>query len=224
VVSALKVLVIAPHADDETLGAGGTLLRHIARGDRVYWCVVTIAFADSPVGYRRERESVIQKVKGAYGFAGCHLLDFPAGELDALPARRLIDALSSVVQETKPDVVYSVGGSDVNTDHDVVYRCLMPAVKPSNAPFLKEILLYEVPSSTNLAFPGKAASFQPNVYVDIEKTLDAKLDILNLFRAEIKGYPHPRSIQAVKALAAYRGSSVNLGYAEAFCLVRRLVW
>lgn len=218
----MKVLVIAPHPDDETLGAGGTLLRHIALGDQVYWCVVTIAFADSPEDYRRERELIVEKVKLAYGFTGSYLLNFPAGELDAVPARRLIDALSSVIQEVKPDIIYSVGGGDVNTDHDAVYRCLMPAVKPFNTPFLKEILLYEVPSSTNWAFPGKKANFSPNVYVDIEGFLEKKLAIMALYRNELKEYPHPRSLEAIKNFAIYRGSAVNIRYAEVHQLVRRI--
>lgn len=219
----LKVLVIAPHPDDETLGAGGTLLRHIGNGDEVYWCIVTHAFADSPQCFRDNRLAIINKVSKAYCFTGCFSLDFPAGALDTVPERQIIDSLVSVILESEPNMVYCVSDADVNTDHDIVYRCAMSALKPAYAPFVREVLLYEVPSSTNWAFPEKAGKFQPNVYVNIEEVLDSKLSILSLFETEVKSFPHPRSLEAVKALAAYRGSSVNLAYAEAFQQVRRVI-
>lgn len=219
----MKVLVIAPHPDDETLGAGGTLLRHIANGDEVYWCIVTHAFADSSQCFRENRLAIVNKVGKAYCFAGCFSLDFPAGALDTVPERQIIDSLASVILESEPNMVYCVSDADVNTDHDIVYRCAMSALKPAYAPFVREVLLYEVPSSTNWAFPEKAGKFQPNVYVNIEEVLDSKLSILSLFETEVKSFPHPRSLEAVKALAAYRGSSVNLAYAEAFQQVRRVI-
>lgn len=220
---AVKVLVISPHPDDETLGAGGTLLRHIANGDEVYWCIVTHAFADSPQCFRENRLAIINKVGKAYCFAGCFSLDFPAGALDTVPERQIIDSLASVILESEPDTVYCVSDADVNTDHDTVYRCAMSALKPAYAPFVREVLLYEVPSSTNWAFPEKAGKFSPNTYIDISCYLEKKLEIINLFGREIKPFPHARSIEAIKSLAIYRGSTVNITYAEAFIQVRRIV-
>lgn len=218
----MKVLVVAPHPDDETLGVGGTLLRHISNGDEVFWCVLTLSFRNSSLEYRMARESMVKDVVRAYAFADAFVLDYYSGELDMVPQQQIIDTLASVMNRVEPNVVYCVGPSDVNTDHDIVYRCMMSATKPSYATSIRDILLYEVPSSTNWAFPGKAAKFQPNVYVDIEATIDRKIRILDLFGSELKDYPHPRSKEAVKALAMYRGSSVNVKYAEAFCLVRRI--
>lgn len=220
---AAKVLVIAPHPDDETLGAGGTLLRHIASGDEVYWCVVTHAFADSTEAYCKERLLMIEKVSRAYGFVKYFLLHFPAAALDTVPMRELIDALAKVIQEVKPEIVYSVGNSDVNTDHDVVYRALMVATKPAYTPFIKEILLYEIPSSTNWAFPEKAASFKPNTYIDISLYFDKKINIFKLFGKEIKFFPHPRSEETIKALSLFRGSTICTSYAEAFVQARRVI-
>ncbi len=133
----MRVLVVAPHADDETLGAGGTILRHISGGDEVFWCLVTHTFADASETFTMERLAIIDEVHRAYGFAGRFLLGLLAAGLDGIPCNKVIDSLSSVIREVKPEVVYSVGGSDVNTDQDVVYRCTMCAVKPSYAPFVR---------------------------------------------------------------------------------------
>ncbi len=219
----LKVLVIAPHPDDETLGAGGTLLRHIAGGDEVYWCIVTHAFADSADDYRQCRINVIEKVNEAYGFKGYFLLDFPAAGLDTVPRKTIIDALFSIFHKVKPDTVYCVGNGDVNTDHDVIYEALMAAAKPAYVPFLKEILLYEVISSTNWAFPVKSALFLPNVFVDISGFIMRKLEIIALYGEEIKGPPHPRSIEILKSWGKVRGSAMNVEYAEVFHLARKII-
>lgn len=218
-----KVLVIAPHPDDETLGAGGTLLRHIASRDEVYWCIVTHAFADSSDTYRKERLLMIEKVSRAYGFVKHFLLNFPAAALDTVPMRQLIDALSNVIQEVRPEIVYSVGDSDVNTDHDVVYRAVMVATKPVYTPYIKEILLYEIPSSTNWAFPEKAGIFKPNTYIDISLYFDEKIKIVKLYDKEIKFFPHPRSEETIKALSLFRGSTICTNYAEAFVQARRVI-
>lgn len=218
-----KVLVIAPHPDDETLGAGGTLLRHIASGDEVYWCVVTHAFADSTDAYRKERLLMIEKVSRAYGFVKHFLLNFPAAALDTVPIQRLIDALSNVIQEVRPEIVYSVGDSDVNTDHDVVYRAVMVATKPVYVSFIKEILLYEIPSSTNWSFPQKGSKFQPNVFVDITSFIKRKLDLLMEFGYEIKKAPHPRSLDITREWNIVRGSTIMVMFAEAFMLARKIV-
>ncbi len=220
---AVKVLVISPHPDDETLGAGGTLLRHIACGDEVYWCVVTHAFADSTEAYCQERLLMIEKVSQAYGFAKYLLLGFPAAALDTVPMRCIIDALSKVIQEVKPVIVYSVGDSDVNTDHDIVYRALMVATKPVYTPFIQEILLYEVPSSTNWAFPDKSVRFQPNTFVDISKFVERKITIMRYYGEEIKTFPHARSEEGVTALAIFRGVQVGITKAEGFRLIRKTI-
>ncbi|MCR4419334.1 MAG: PIG-L family deacetylase [Clostridia bacterium] len=217
------MLVIAPHPDDETLGAGGTLLRHIAAGDKVYWCIVTLALEDSSQHFRSTRMATVEQVSKAYGFADRFLLDYPAGSLDMVPMRGIVDDLVAIILKSEPDIVYCVSDADVNTDHDIVHRCAMVALKPAYVPSVKEVLLYEVPSSTNWAFPNKAARFEPDVYVNIEEVLEPKLRILSLFGPEVKEFPHPRSLQVVKSLAAYRGSSVNMAYAEAFQQVRRVI-
>lgn len=215
----MKVLIFSAHPDDETLGMGGTILKHRANGDDVFWCVFTIAFRNSDSEYIRIRNNIVRKVADAYGFTEFFNLGFPAAELDKVGFRDMIDKTIEVIKTVKPDIVYTVGCSDVNTDHDVVYRSIMIATKPSYS-FIKEIYAYEIPSSTNWAFPDKSTWFEPQVYVDIERYFSKKLEILSLYEDQIFEFPHARSLKAVEALAMYRGSSVGMKYAEAFKVLR----
>lgn len=218
----MKVLVISPHPDDETLGGGGTILKYIDKGAEVHWCYFTLYFSDSSKEYKNERKKIVEDITHAYGFKDKFFLGFPAGELDKVGIRVLIEKLSDVIQRVKPEVIYSTGYTDVNSDHDYVYRTLMIATKPSYTSFVKRILLYEVPSSTNWSFPKMNKAFLPNVFVDVSDYINRKIEIMKLFAEEFKKYPHSRSEETIRALAKYRGSSVNLDYAEAFMLVREI--
>ena len=215
-----KVMVFSAHPDDETLGAGGTILRHISQGDEVYWVVFTLYLSDSDEEYKNYRIELVNRVASEYGFSGVFTFDFPAGELDRVGYRNLIDRTIKVVKKVKPDIVYTVGASDINTDHDYVHRTVMVATKPVYG--VKEIYAYEIPSSTNWAFSEKSSWFKPNLYVDIERFMDRKMKILSLFEDQIFEYLHARSLESVKALAMYRGSSVGFRYAEAFMVLRIL--
>jgi len=218
----MKVLVISAHPDDETLGCGGTTLRHGDNGDEIYWCYFTLYFCNSTSQFIKKRESTVDKVSQTYGFKNKFFLKFFAGELDKVGIRAMVDKLSDVIQSVKPEIIYSVGYTDVNSDHGCVYKALMIATKPSYTPFVKKILLYEVLSSTNWSFPEINRTFLPNVYIDVSNYIERKVEIMKLFKEELKHYPHPRSKDAIVALAKYRGSSVNLKYAEAFMLMREI--
>ncbi len=218
----MKVLVISPHPDDETLGAGGTILKHIDKGSEVYWCYFTLYFPNSSEEYKKERKKMVEDITHTYSFKDKFFLGFSSGELDKVGIRVLIEKLSDIIQRVKPQIIYSTGYTDVNSDHDYVYRTLMIAAKPSYAPFVKRVLLYEVPSSTNWSFPEINKAFLPNVFVDVSDYINRKIEIMRLFKKELKKYPHSRSEETIRALAKYRGSSVNLEYAEAFMLVREI--
>ena len=219
----MKILIISAHPDDETLGCGGTILRHKDNGDEIYWCYFTLYFSNSTSQFIRKREKIVEEVSQTYGFKNKFFLKFPAGELDKIGIKTMVDKLSDVIQSVKPEIVYSVGYTDVNSDHDYAYRALMIATKPSYTPFIKKILLYEVLSSTNWSFPETNKAFLPNVYIDISNYIERKVEIVKLFKEEFKHYPHPRSEEAIVSLAKYRGSSVNLKYAEAFMLGREIL-
>ncbi len=170
--------------------------------------------------YKNYRIKLVNKVASEYGFSGVFTLNFPGGELDRVGYINLINRTIQAIKKVKPDIVYTVGASDVNTDHDCVYRTVMVATKPIYG--VKEIYAYEIPSSTNWAFSEKSSWFKPNLYVDIEKFIDRKMEIFSLFEDQIFEYPHAKSVESVKALAMYRGSSVGLRYAETFMVLRIL--
>lgn len=218
----MRVLVFSAHPDDEIIGAGGTILKHVESGDTVFWAFYTLVFKDSSEKFKRRRECVVAKVSKEIGFSDSFFLGFHSGELDNTGFTKMIKRTETVIEKTKPEVIYTVGPCDVNSDHDYVYKTVMICTKPSNAPYIKRILTYEITSSTNWSYPELSKVFLPNYYSDISKFLNRKIEIMKLFQEEVKEYPHPRSVQGVRALARYRGSSVHLDSAEAFTIMREI--
>jgi N-acetylglucosamine malate deacetylase 1 len=221
----MRVLVIAPHPDDETLGCGGTLLKHIAAGDSVSWVIVTRTYEPRwPAEDIQRREQQIENVSAAYGFANKFRLSFPAARLDTLPLEDLMAAFNEIVAEVKPDWIYTVHAGDVHSDHRVVFEATMSAVKSFNSlnKGVSRLLSYETISSTDATPPRPATVFLPNVYCDITPFLERKLEIMSLYEGEVHPYPLPRALESIRALARFRGASVATEYAEAFMLLREL--
>jgi LmbE family N-acetylglucosaminyl deacetylase len=221
----MRILVIAPHPDDETLGCGGTLLKHIAGGDSVAWAIVTKAHEprwSAEVIERRERQ--IEQVSAAYGFAKRFRLTFPAGRLDTVPLEDLMTAFNEIVDEAKPDWIYTVHGGDVHSDHRAVFEATMSAVKSFNSATkgVSRLLSYETISSTDAAPPAAATVFLPHVYCDITPYLERKLEIMSLYEGEVHPYPLPRALESIRALARLRGATIASEYAESFMLLREL--
>jgi LmbE family N-acetylglucosaminyl deacetylase len=219
----MRVLVIAPHPDDETLGCGGTLLKHLAAGDSVSWVIVTKAYEPrwpSDVIERREQE--IEQVSDAYGFARRFRLTFPAARLDTVPLEELLHSINEIVAEVKPEWIYTVNAGDIHSDHRVVFEATMSAVKSFASSGVQRLLSYETISSTDAMPPGATTVFVPNVYCDITPYLERKLEIMSLYRGEVHPYPMPRALESIRALARFRGATVATEYAEAFMLLREL--
>ena len=221
----MRVLVIAPHPDDETLGCGGTLLKHVAAGDSVSWVIVTKAYEprwSSEVIERREEE--IERVSAAYGFAQRFRLTFPAARLDTVPLEELLKSINEIVAGVKPDWIYTVHAGDIHSDHRVVFEATMSAVKSFNSANsgVQRLLSYETISSTDAMPPAATTVFLPNVYCDITPFIERKLEIMSLYRGEVHPYPMPRALESIRALARFRGATVATEYAEAFMLLREL--
>lgn len=214
------VLVVAPHPDDETLGCGGTLLRHRANGDRVHWLIATSMQADARVAPDRvrEREREIERVATAYGIAATHRLDVAPARLDAVPLAELVEATSRVFEKVAPQIVYLPHPGDAHSDHRRAFEMCASACKWFRSPALEEVLAYETLSETGFGL-GRD-DFRPQCYVDIGDTLEAKLEILAIYASELGAFPFPRSVEAVRALAALRGTESGYTAAEAFQLLR----
>jgi LmbE family N-acetylglucosaminyl deacetylase len=221
----MRVLVIAPHPDDETLGCGASLLRHKSNGDTLSWVVVTRGHEpqwSKEVLERKETE--ISRVGEAYGFEQTIRLDFPTVKLDTVPFDEMIAGLRNAIGDAAPDCVYVNHYGDVHSDHRFVFEATMSVLKPfyGDKHGVKRVLSYEVLSSTDAMPANSSRVFVPNVFHNVTEFLEKKLEIMSLYASEIQPFPLPRALDNMRALARFRGATIGVEYAEAFMLVREV--
>lgn len=219
----MKVLVIAAHPDDEVIGAGGTIARHVANGDVVSWCVVTEGYDPPwPKPVLEEARAQVHEVRESLGIARVFFCGFPTVKLNTVPYRELSSALQGVVDEVRPEIVYTTPGNDVNQDHRLVFESTLVATRPLPGSSVRRLLCYEIGPTVGFGTPGSAVAFNPNVFVDIAPFLEKKLQAMRCYRTELREYPHPRSLQGIELFARERGLRVGLAAAECFELIREL--
>lgn len=218
----MRILVISPHPDDETLGCGATLLKHRQNGDKLSWLIVTEMYQPKWAKEAVQRKaSIIKQVAEAYVFEQCYELHMPPSELDMIPIQQIIGQMQNVIESARPDVVYLVHRGDIHTDHRIVFEATLSAAKAfSKHHNIQKIVCYEVLSSTDQAPPFSEYSFQPNIFCDVTPYMKRKIEIMRLYEDEVHPYPLPRSEDAILALAKLRGATIGVEYAEAFMLVR----
>lgn len=219
-----KVLVVAVHPDDETLGCGGTLLKHKANGDTVHWLIVTSIkrqynFAATTVKARRRE---IEVVSSMYSFDGVHALDYPTTQLDNIPYSKLIGSISEVFKQVEPTTVYLPFKGDIHTDHYVVFRVAYSCTKCFRYPSVNKIVMMETLSGTEFAPSTKEESFIPNMFVDITDFIDRKIEIMKVYKSELSEHPFPRSERNIRALATFRGATAGCEYAESFMILKEI--
>ncbi|MCJ8320004.1 MAG: PIG-L family deacetylase [Colwellia sp.] len=222
-----KVLVIVAHADDETLGCGGTLLKHRDNGDEV-----VIIFMTDGIGARNPEKNGSEEklrmqaqknvcaqlnVKKFYNFS------FPDNRMDSVTLIDVVQEIEKVLHIQQPSIIYTHHGGDLNIDHRIVHQAVMTACRPQPNSSVHTILSFEVNSSTEWASENMGGHFIPNYYVDISSFIKEKEQLLNLYADEMRVYPHSRSIEAVMNLNKLRGNSVGLQAAEAFMLLRQII-
>lgn len=215
-----KVIIIAVHPDDETLGCGGTLLRHKELGDEIHWLVCTSI--DSKHAYYETRKQELTKVAEMYNFAGTHDLQLKTMQVDEYSMSELVREISQVIQEVQPSVIYLPFKNDVHSDHRKIFEAAYSCTKSFRYPFIKKIYMMETLSETEFSPSTKEDSFIPNVFIDISKYMDKKIEIMKVFSSEISEHPFPRSIKNIEALATYRGATSGCDYAEAFMLLKEI--
>ncbi len=200
------------------------MARHAAEGDEVFVIVVTRGIPELFAHDLVERtRSEARKAHALLGVRETRFLDFPAPRLDAVPGHEIADALARQFQDLQPEHVYLPHHGDIHSDHGRVYHATLVAARPlANCP-VQRLLCYETLSETEWSPPIDSAVFYPTVFVDISAHLPKKLDAMACFETQIKQPPSPRSLQAIEALARYRGATVHLHAAEAFVLVREIV-
>jgi LmbE family N-acetylglucosaminyl deacetylase len=222
-----RLLVVAAHADDEVLGAGGTLAR--ARGAGVDIHIVVCSHSvqsrsldsDAANGTRLHRQAAAHAAATRLGAAST-LLDLPDNDFESLPLIDLIRSLEGVISEFRPTVVLTHSAFDLSRDHDLVNRAVVTATRPQpGAP--ASVLAFEVRSATDWAM-GMPQQFAPSVWVALDaEAWQTKLDLLDIYADELRPWPHARSREGIDALARYRGSQVGVDRAEAFALLRSVV-
>lgn len=218
-----KILVIAPHPDDEILGCGGTMIKNIKAGNEVYVCIVT---KGCPPLYKPERTAINQQDARTchqhIGVKKTFFLDFPAAMLETVERFDLNGKILDVIRELQPDEVYIPHWGDMQKDHQIVADAAMVALRPKYRPQVKKIFGYETMSETAWNAPNVQNEFIPNVYVDIEDYLEEKKKALSFFSLQVSPFPDARSSEAIEALAKYRGALMDMRAAEAFMLIREL--
>lgn len=218
-----KVLCVAVHADDETLGCGGTLLKHKAQGDEIYWLLLTGPTKNHPSNFTDERiqhrAELVQQVKTAYGFNGLEYLELPTQLLHTLDLREIIKKISEVFKRIQPNIIYIMFANDVHSDHRVAFDAVYSCTKSFRYPFIEKIYMMETLSETEFAPSVPAKFFIPNVYVDITDYIDNKMAIMQLYAKEVMAEPFPRSLSSIRAQSRVRGSRAGVMYAEAFMLL-----
>ncbi|WP_198669899.1 PIG-L deacetylase family protein [Cognataquiflexum aquatile] len=217
-----NVIVISAHPDDETLGVGGTLLKHKEIGDKLFWIIATKISEDE--GFSKERvnsrQDEIEKVSRRFGFEEVFFLNYSTMSLSSSSVVGLVPRLSKIFQEIKPEILFSLNRSDAHSDHRYLSDAVMACTKSFRYPFLKKVLMYECLSETEFApaFPEKV--FLPNYFVDISEFLEKKIEIMRIYSSELGDHPFPRSERNIRALATYRGAVAGCEYAEAFQIVK----
>jgi LmbE family N-acetylglucosaminyl deacetylase len=220
-----KVLVVAVHPDDETLGCGGTLLKHKGSGDEVHWMVATDIrnsddFDESAV---EERDGEICKVEKLYDFDSVNILGFSTTSVDQYSMNDLINKISSVINRIKPNIIYLPFKDDVHSDHKHIFDAAYSCTKSFRYPFVKKVYMMEVLSETEFSVSTKENSFIPNVFVDISNYIDKKIEVMNVYKSEMSEHPFPRSERNIRALATFRGATSNCNYAESFMLLKEII-
>ncbi len=224
-----NVLIIAAHPDDEVLGCGATISRLATEGNDIYIAIlgegITSRYLKREDANKKLIKDLRKKAEKVVEFLGAKELfhsDFPDNRFDTVPLLDVIKNVEEWIDKIKPEVLFTHHAHDLNIDHVITHRAVLTATRPIKGCLVKEVYTFEIPSSTEWAF-GEFSSFKPNVFFNIKDTIELKIKAMEIYESEVRGFPHPRSHEAINMIARRWGSVVGLEYAEAFETVRRIV-
>ena len=223
----MKILIIAAHPDDEVLGCGGTIARLSLNND-LYILILGEGITSRNIPEEQKKEEVKQLRRDAesankvLGVKKVFFEAFPDNRFDTIPLLDIIKTIESHIQKIKPEIIYTHHYGDLNIDHQITHKAVLTATRPIGDYPVKKILIFETLSSTEWNKQTQDNIFMPNIYTDISKTIDKKLEAMQCYKSEICEYPHPRSLEGIRILAQRRGLEVGLKFAEAFCLIREI--
>ena len=216
-----NAVILAPHPDDELLSCGGTIMKLASHGWKVYWIIATeLKEKDkSSIAKIERRAQEIEEISNKLNIEKCFQLKFPAGKLHSGMVPEMVSAISELFDKIKPENVFLPFPGDAHTDHEYVFKSGKASCKWFRQPYVKNIYTYETISETNFDYNVNALTFRPNFFVDIEEQIEQKISLTKIYTDEFAKFPFPRSKEAIKALAQYRGCSSGSSFAEAFQII-----
>ena len=225
-----KILVIVAHPDDETIGCGGTLARHLKKGDYVFCISLTNGIGarfkkkinKEELFVRQQASTRAQKILGFKWLKEC-CHDFPDNSLDSVPIIKIIRVIEKAKKIVKPDIIYTHNLSDLNIDHRITAEAVLVAFRSQPNEIWQEIRLFEVPSASDYFDNALSKKFNPNLFVNIKQTWQKKLSALKAYSKEMRKYPHSRSLKGIKILAQFRGIQNGIELAEAFDVIKKII-
>jgi N-acetylglucosamine malate deacetylase 1 len=225
-----NILVVAAHPDDEVLGCGASIAKWTSQGDSVHVLIMaegaTSRNAFRDVDASKNELSLLARSAHqsarVLGTASVKLLEFPDNRMDTLDFLDVVKAVEKEVEHLKPHTVVTHHCGDVNIDHRIIHEAVVTVCRPNPSQYVRRLLAFEVLSSTEWQPPGSNVAFQPNWFEDVSETIDRKVEALKVYQAEMRDWPHARSLQNVEYLARWRGGSVGCEFAEAFILMRSI--
>ncbi len=222
-----KVLVIAPHADDEILGCGATMAKYAAEGSEVYVIIATNASIGAPELYSKENIKLVRsealKAHKIIGVSKTYFLDFPAPALNAFPEYKISIEFSKIFTQLRPTHLYLPHPGDLHQDHNAIYKAALVSARPQGLHKIPNIYCYETLSETEWAPMQGNNSFIPNSFIEISNYFNHKIRAMQSYKSQLRDFPHPRSIETLEALSKFRGATVGVDKAEAFSVERLLV-
>ncbi len=224
-----KILIVCAHPDDEVLGCGATISRLAKKGNDVYTAILGEGITSRFLNREEGDKSLIEDLKArstaasdVLGARELFLFDLPDNRFDTVPLLDIVKKIEELIAKIEPEVIFTHAHSDLNIDHAITHRAVLTATRPVKNSPIKEIYAFEIPSSTEWAF-DQFGHFSPQVFFDVRETIKTKIKALEIYESEVREFPHPRSSEAIQAIAKRWGSTSGLEYAEAFETVRRIL-
>ena len=220
------VLVIVAHPDDESLSMGGTIIKHINRGDDVFVISMTNGISardNSNIKEVIQRKNSSIEAASILGFTWGECFDFNDNQMDVYPLLEIVKSIEKAKNKYCPTIVYTHSTADLNVDHRIITNAVLTAFRPQPNEKCREIRLFEIPSATDYGNYSITGTFIPNLFISLsEKQFELKIKALKAYKNELREYPHSRSLESIKFLAKLRGSQVGLNMAEAYEIIRKI--